>query len=143
VRLMVQNRQKGESKFRQKGPLVHHCPVSELHTLGQEPNAKSQFESPLSENLDANHDDAPLRFRKMAYIVGLGSPPGQAIRNVLEFLMFAVGGGGGANHLHSSKERGFMETSNVGRDHFHRGESYLEAYGPTTSPQTNWAEMSL
>jgi hypothetical protein len=94
VRLMVQNRQKGESKFRQKGSLVHHCPVSKLHTLGQEPNAKSQFESPLSENLDADHDDAPLRFRKMAYIVGLGSPPGQAIRNVLEFLMFAVGEGG-------------------------------------------------
>jgi hypothetical protein len=60
-------------------------------TSSQELDADIHFESPLSENVDADHDDAPLRFKKMANIVGPGSPPGQAVKSVLEFLMFAAG----------------------------------------------------
>jgi transposase InsO family protein len=71
---------------------VTGTPLSNFRTTsGQEPDAESQIESPLSENLDADHDDAPLRFRKVSDLVGPGSPPGQAIRNVPEFLMFAAG----------------------------------------------------
>jgi hypothetical protein len=37
--------------------------------------------SPPSKNLDANHDDdAPLRYKHLADILGPGSPPGQAAR---------------------------------------------------------------
>jgi hypothetical protein len=71
---------------------VTGTPPSSFRTASDhEPDAKSQVESPLSENLDVDHDDAPLRFRKMVDIVGPGSPPGQAIRNALEFLMFVAG----------------------------------------------------
>jgi hypothetical protein len=42
--------------------------------------ARELQETPPSENLDAEHDDAPLRFRKLSEILGPGSPPGQAAR---------------------------------------------------------------
>jgi hypothetical protein len=42
--------------------------------------ASAQPETPPSESLDADHDDAPLRYRKMSEIIGPGSPPGHAAR---------------------------------------------------------------
>jgi hypothetical protein len=40
----------------------------------------AQPETPPSENLDADHDDAPFRYSKMLEIIGPSSPPGQATR---------------------------------------------------------------
>jgi hypothetical protein len=39
-----------------------------------------QHQTPPSCNLDANHDDAPLRYRQVSELLGPGSPPGQAER---------------------------------------------------------------
>jgi hypothetical protein len=42
----------------------------------------SQFNTPPSYNLDADHDDAPLRYRNMSEIIGPTTPPGPAFRDV-------------------------------------------------------------
>jgi hypothetical protein len=55
-----------------------------------QPDPVHQFETPPSYNLDANHDDAPLRFRRLAYIIGSPPAPGQAARNIPSELFFAA-----------------------------------------------------
>jgi hypothetical protein len=46
-----------------------------------------QSRSPPLENLDADHeDDEPLKYWKLGDILGLGSPPGHALRNTSEQL---------------------------------------------------------
>jgi hypothetical protein len=40
--------------------------------------------------LDANHDDAPLRFRRLTDIIGSPAAPGQATRNIPSELFFAA-----------------------------------------------------
>jgi hypothetical protein len=44
----------------------------------------------VSEHLDADHDDAPLRLRFMDIIVGDAVVPGHAVRNVEQGQLFAV-----------------------------------------------------
>jgi hypothetical protein len=44
----------------------------------------------LSEHLDADHNDAPLRLRSMDSIVGDAVVPGQAVRNLEQGQLFAV-----------------------------------------------------
>jgi hypothetical protein len=41
--------------------------------------------------LDAEHDDAPLRYRGLSDILGSASPPGPAARNVVDHLYLAEG----------------------------------------------------
>jgi hypothetical protein len=50
-----------------------------------------QTETPPSDNLDADHDDAtPLRFRQLVDIIGSPPTPGQAARNIPTELFFAA-----------------------------------------------------
>jgi hypothetical protein len=51
----------------------------------------SSVATPPSANLDANHDDGPLRYRHLTDILGPGSPPGQAARVLQEELMLVRG----------------------------------------------------
>jgi hypothetical protein len=49
-----------------------------------------QFQTPPSENLDADHeDDAPLRYRKLTDILGPSTPLCQAARTNVEYLLLA------------------------------------------------------
>ncbi|WVZ50903.1 hypothetical protein U9M48_002109, partial [Paspalum notatum var. saurae] len=43
------------------------------------------------EDLDANHDDAPLRFRRVEDMLGSTTPPGQAVRELHEDLLLVDG----------------------------------------------------
>jgi hypothetical protein len=52
--------------------------------------AEEQHNTPSSYNLDADHDDAPLRFIKLNDILGLDSPSGRAIREVPGHLFMAA-----------------------------------------------------
>jgi hypothetical protein len=51
---------------------------------------EGHLDTPASCNLDADHNDAPLRFRKMNDILGSGSPPGRAVRDVPGQLFMAT-----------------------------------------------------
>jgi hypothetical protein len=54
--------------------------------------ASLQSRTPPSKNLDADHEDyVPLRYKMMGELLGLGSPPGHAIRNLSEQLFLANG----------------------------------------------------
>jgi hypothetical protein len=56
----------------------------------QEDGEQFEVQSDLSEHLDADHDDAPLRLRSMDSIVGDAVVPGQAVRNLEQGQLFAV-----------------------------------------------------
>jgi hypothetical protein len=49
-----------------------------------------QTETPPSDNLDANHDDAPLRFRRLADIIGSPLALGQAASNIPSEMFFVA-----------------------------------------------------
>jgi hypothetical protein len=72
-------------------------PVSGLRTpaVGGGRNSISEIEqhlhTPPSCNLDVEHDDAPLRFRRLNDILGSGTPPGRAAREVFDQLHMAEG----------------------------------------------------
>jgi hypothetical protein len=55
-----------------------------------QPDPAYQTETPPSNNLDANHDDAPLWFRRLVDLIG--SPPalGQAAKNIPSDMFFVV-----------------------------------------------------
>jgi hypothetical protein len=55
------------------------------------PETEQQPKTPPSCNLDAEHDDAPLRFRNLHDILGPRTPPGRAAREVPDHLYMAEG----------------------------------------------------
>jgi hypothetical protein len=55
-----------------------------------QPDPAHQFETSPLDNLDGNHDDAPLRFRRLADIIGSPPVPQQAARNIPSELFFAA-----------------------------------------------------
>jgi hypothetical protein len=52
---------------------------------------EDQHQTPPSYNLDADHDDAPLRYRQLSEMLGPGSLPGQAKRILHQELMLVKG----------------------------------------------------
>ena len=58
-----------------------------------DPSEVVEFALPPSGDLDLDHehDDAPLRFRKMEDLLGPDTPHGPAERGVVEDLLLAVG----------------------------------------------------
>jgi hypothetical protein len=72
-------------------------PVSGMRTptAGGGENSISEIgqllNTPPSCNLDAEHDDAPLRFRRLNDILGPWTPPGRAAREVFDQLNMAEG----------------------------------------------------
>jgi hypothetical protein len=92
----------GFSRQASRGDSEHHVdqgymdsPVLGLRTpvTGGRGNSVSEIEqhlhTPPSCNLDAEHDDAPLRFRRLNDILGPGTPPGRAAREVSDQLSLA------------------------------------------------------
>jgi hypothetical protein len=75
----------------------HVTPASQDHGISPkrevtpQSGARTQIVTPPIANLDADHDDAPLRLRHITDILGLESPPGQAARHLHEELMLVRG----------------------------------------------------
>jgi hypothetical protein len=71
----------------------HSCQSSAAARRGSplEIEAENQFRTPPSCNLDADHDDAPLKYRNMSEIIGPATPPGLEFRDVQRELFFAAG----------------------------------------------------
>jgi hypothetical protein len=63
-------------------------PISDLRAPGDggvdsdTHEAEEHLDTSPSCNLDADHDNAPLKLRKMDDILGPSSPPGRAVREV-------------------------------------------------------------
>jgi hypothetical protein len=72
-------------------PASHDHGISPGRELTSQSGARTQTVTPPTSNLDADHDDAPLRFRHITDILGPGSPPGKAARNLHEELMLVKG----------------------------------------------------
>jgi hypothetical protein len=71
----------------------HNCQSSAASRGGSPPGIETaiQFRTPPSYNMNADHDDAPLKYRNMSEIIGPATPPGPAFRDVQRELFFAAG----------------------------------------------------